>query len=134
MLIGFALIVVAVFLICALLFRLSIHALPLLVAFVAGSATYRSGSGIVAALAAAALAAILLMAVAQLAMAHAKSNRTRAAIGIVFAAPAAIAGYHAIRGIAVATMPQSSWQFAVSMIGAAIIAAASWAQWGRARL
>lgn len=134
MLIGFTLIVVAVFLICALLFRLSIHALPLLVAFVAGSATYRSGSGIVAALAAAALAAILLMAVAQLAMAHAKSNWTRAAIGIVFAAPAAIVGYHAVHSIAVATMPQSSWPFAVSMIGAAIIAAASWAQWGRARL
>lgn len=134
MLIGFALIIVAVFLICALLFRLSIHALPLVVAFLAGSAAYRSGGGIVAALAAAALAAILLLAIAQLAMAYAKSDVTRAVIGIAFAAPAAVAGYHAVHGIAVATMPQSTWQFAVSVLGAAIIAIASWTQWGRARL
>lgn len=134
MLIGFALIIIAVFMVCALLFRLSFHALPLFVAFPAGSAIYRSGSGIVAALAAAAVAAIILLAVAQLAMARAKSDWTRAAIGVVFAAPAAIAGYHAVHGIAAATMPQSAWQFAVSAIGAGIIATASWTQWSRARV
>ena len=56
MLIGFALIIVAVFLCCALLFRLSIYALPLFVAFLAGTATYRGGSGIVAVLVAPAIA------------------------------------------------------------------------------
>ena len=133
MLIGFALIIVAVFLCCALLFRLSIYALPLFVAFLAGSATYRSGSGIIAVLAAAAIAAIILLAVAQLALAFAKSDLTRAAIGIAFAAPAAVAGYHAVHGIAAATMPQSAWQLVLSLLGAAIIAAASWTQWSRAR-
>ena len=87
-----------------------------------------------AALAAAAIAAIILLTVAQLAMAHAKSDLTRAAIGIAFAAPAAIAGYHAVHGIAVATMPHSGSQLAVSLVGAAIIAAASWTHWSRARL
>ena len=133
MLIGFALIIVAVFLICALLFRLSIHALPLFVAFLAGSATYRGGSGILAALAAAAVAAIILLAVAQLALASAKSDLTRAAIGVAFAAPAGVAGYHAVHGIAAATMPQSAWHLALSLLGAAIVAAASWTQWSRAR-
>ena len=133
LLIGFALMIVAVFLCCALLFRLSIYALPLFVAFLAGSATYRSGSGIIAALAAATITAIILLAVAQLALAFAKSDLTRAAIGIAFAAPAAIAGYYAVHGIAAATMPTSGWQFAVSLLGAAIVAAASWAQWSRAR-
>ena len=132
MLIGFAMIIVAVFLCCALLFRFSIYALPLFVAFAAASASYRSGSGIIAALAAAAVAAIILLAVAQLALAFAKSDLTRAAIGVVFAAPAAIAGYHAVHGIAAATMPPSVWQLVVSLLGAAIIAAASWAQWSRA--
>ena len=134
MLIGFALIIVAVFMCCALLFRLSIYALPLFVAFLVGSTTYRGGSGIVAALAAAAIAAIILLAVAQLAVAFAKSDMTRAVIGIAFAAPAAVAGYHAVYGIAAATMPTSGWQFAVSLLGAAIVAAASWAQWSRVRL
>ncbi|MDP3676290.1 MAG: hypothetical protein Q8R44_14550 [Novosphingobium sp.] len=133
MLIGFAMTIVAVFLCCALLFRFSIYALPLFVAFIAASAAYRSGSGIIAAFAAAAVAAIILLAVAQLALAFAKSDLTRAAIGVAFAAPAAVAGYHAVRGIAAATMPPSAWQLVVSMIGAAVIAAASWTQWSRAR-
>lgn len=133
MLIGFALIIVVMFLCCALLFRLSIYALPLFVAFLAGSATYRWGNGVLAALAAAAVAAIFLLAVAQLALAFAKSNLTQAAIGLAFAAPAAIAGYHAVHGIAAATMPPSAWQLAVSLLGAAIVAAASWTQWTRAR-
>lgn len=134
MLIVFALIIVAVSLCCTLLFRLSIYALPLFVAFLAGSATYRSGSGILATLAAAAIAAIILLAVAHLALAFAKADLTRAAVGVAFAAPAAVAGYHAVHGIAAATMPTSGWQFAVSLLGAAIVAAASWAQWSRARL
>lgn len=133
MLIGFALIIVAVFLCYALLFRLSIYALPLFVAILAGSTTYRSDSGIIAALAAAAIAAIILLAVAQLVLAFAKSDLTRAAVGVAFAAPAAVAGYHAVHGIAAATMPPSAWQLVVSLLGAAIIAAASWTQWSRAR-
>ncbi|BBB13967.1 hypothetical protein [Sphingopyxis sp. FD7] len=134
MLIGLALIIVAVFMCCALLFRLSIYALPLFVAFLAGSATYRGDNGIVAALVAAAIAAIVLLAAAQFALAFAKSDLTRAAVGIAFAAPAAVAGYHAVHGIAAATMPQSAWQLAVSLIGAAVIATASWTEWSRARL
>lgn len=133
MLIGFALIIVAVFLCCALLFRLSIYALPLFVASLAGSAVYRSDSGIIAALAAAAIAAIILLAVAQFALAFAKSDLTRGAIGIAFAAPAAIAGYHAVHGIAAATMPPSVWQIVVALLGAAIVATASWTQWSRVR-
>lgn len=134
MLIGLALIIVAVFMICALLYHLSIYALPLFVAFLAGSATYRSDSGIVAALAAAAIAAIVLLAAAQFALALAKSDMTRAAIGIAFAAPAAVAGYHAVHGIAAAAMPPSAWQIVVSLIGAAVIATASWMQWSRTRI
>lgn len=134
MLIGIALIIVAVFLCCALLFRLAIHALPLFVAFLAGSTTYRGGNGMVAGLAAAAIAAIILLVIAQLAIAVARPDTARAAIGVAFAAPAAVAGYHAVHGVAAATMPTSEWQFAVSLLGAAIVAAASWAQWRRVRL
>ena len=108
MLIGFALIIVAVFLCCALLFRLSIYALPLFVAFLAGSTTYRTDSGILAALAAAGISAIIVLAAARLTLAFAKSDLTRAAVGVAFAAPAAIAGHHAVHGIAAATMPPSA--------------------------
>ena len=133
MLIGITVILVAIVLCCALLFRLSIYALPLLVAFAAGSATYQGGYGIIAALVAAVMASIATIAIAQLALGLAKSDLARAAIGLVFALPAALAGYHAVHGIAAATMPASSWQVAVSLIGAAVIATVSWTQWAAAR-
>ncbi len=129
MLIGFTLVIVAVYMCCTLLFRLSVHALPLLVAFAAASAAYQADSGIVAALLAAALAALASIAVAQIALGAIKSNSGRAVIGLFFALPAALAGYHAIHGIAAATMPISIWQMVVSFIGAGVIAAASWTQW-----
>ena len=133
MLIGITLILVAIALCCALLFRLSIYALPLFVAFAAASAIYHSGYGIIAALVAAVLAAIATIAIAQIALGLAKTDFARAAIGLVFALPAALAGYHAVHGIATATMPANSWQVAVSLFGAAVIATASWTQWTAAR-
>jgi hypothetical protein len=133
MLIGVALTIVVVLLCCALLFRLSIYALPLFVAFLAGSATYKSDHGIVAALVAAAITAIVILAVAQLALGFAKSDLTRSVIGMAFAAPAAVAGYHAVHGIAAATMPPGALQLVLSLLGAAIIAVASLMQWSRIR-
>ena len=126
MLIGLALIIVAVFMICALLFRLSIYALPLFVAFLAGSATYRSDSGIIAAIAAAAIAAIVLLAAAQLALAFARSELTRALIGIVFAAPAAVAGYHAVYGIAEIGGTAEPWRVAFGIFGSIIVVLVAW--------
>ena len=131
MLIGFALIIIAVYLCCGLLVRLSIHALPLFVAFAVASAAYRADYGIVLALVEAALAGILTMASAQIALGLVRSDFGRAVIGLVFAVPAALAGYYAAHGIAAATMPASFWQIAVSLIGSGVIAVASWSQWVR---
>lgn len=133
MLIGFTLIIIAVFMCCALLFRLSIHALPLFVAFLAASATYRNGNSLIAAIIAAAIAAIAVLAMAQMALGFAKSDKARAAVGLAFAAPAAFAGYHAVHGIAAVTMPHNVWQIIVSLMGATVIAAASWVQWAHVR-
>jgi hypothetical protein len=132
MLIGLTLVIVAIYMCCALLIRFSVHALPLFVAFAAASATYRAGNGVAASFAAAALAAVATIVIAQIALGLARSDLARAAIGLIFALPAALAGYHAIHGIAVATMPASAWQIAVSLLGAGVIATASWTQWSRA--
>ena len=131
MLVAVALIIVAVALCCALLFHLSIYALPLCGAFLAGSVAYRSGGGMVVALTAGALAATAVLVLARLALATIKSDLGRAAIGLAFAAPAAVAGYHAVHGIAAATMPSSNWQTVLSLLGGIVVAATSWSQWSR---
>ena len=130
MLIGLVLILVAIALLCALPVRLSIYALPLFVAAAVASATHPSG-GMVASLVAAAVAAIATIAIAQIALGLVKSNLARAGIGVVFAVPAAIAGYRAVHGTVVATMPDSGLQISLSLLGSAITAAASSMQWGR---
>ena len=131
MLIGLTLVIVAVYMCCALLFRLSVHALPLFVAFAFASSTYRADHSVVAALVAAALAGIATIALAQIALGLARTELSHALIGVAFALPAALAGYHAVHGIAAATMPVSIWPTVISLIGAAAIAATSWTQWSR---
>lgn len=132
MLVSFALIIVAIYLCCTLLFRLSVHALPLFAAFAAGLATFQAGYGIILAMVAATLAAIAVIAGAQIALGLVKSRLGNAIVGLAFAIPAALAGYFAVSGIAVATMPPGIWQIAVSLIGACVIGTASWIQWSQA--
>lgn len=130
MLIGLFLFAVAALLIGTLLIRLAVHALPACCAYLAAQAVHASGAGLVAALAAAALAAIATLALAQLLLAFGRSPATRLAVGLAFALPAGIAGYHAMRGIAVAVMPESVWQQVLPVVAAVAIAAMAWARLG----
>ncbi|MBL0923456.1 MAG: hypothetical protein IBJ12_03185 [Sphingomonadaceae bacterium] len=132
MVIGLALFVIAATLIGALLLRLAVHALPASCAFLAAQTIYHSGAGLVAALAGAAVAAIATLALAQCLLAFVSSPATRIAIGLAFALPAGLAGYYAMRGFAVATMPVSIWQQVLPMIATATIAVTTWVRFGTA--
>src|SRR3546814_5853186 len=57
------------------------------------------------------LAAGLMLGVGQFLFAFARPVWLRLTIGLVFAAPAAVAGYHAVHGIAKHAMPSETWQF-----------------------
>lgn len=129
MLLGFALILTAVALCCMLAFRLAVHAVPLFAAFIAGSAVHKSGGGLVAALGAAALAAIFVRALAQLAFGAVQSNKARALIGLAFAVPAGVAGYHLVHGLAAIILPSGWWRCGVPLAGAVVIAVSSWTHW-----
>ena len=45
---------------------------------------------------------------------------------LAFAAPAAVAGYHATLGLTKLTMPSEGWQIAFSVIGAVAVGATAW--------
>ena len=130
MLIGLILFVIAAILIGLLLVRLAVHALPVCCAFLAAQAVHASGAGLVAATAAGALAAIATLALAQLLLALSRSAVSRIAVGLAFAIPAGLAGYHAMHGIAVAIMPPSVWQHILPIIAAIAIAAMAWMRIG----
>ncbi|MDP3746820.1 MAG: hypothetical protein Q8Q88_07190 [Phenylobacterium sp.] len=44
----------------------------------------------------------------------------------MFAGPAAVAGYHAARGLAALTVPAEPWRQAFAVVGAIIVGATAW--------
>jgi hypothetical protein len=52
----------------------------------------------------------------------------RTAIALVFAVPAAMAGYHAALGLAQLGVPAELWQRAFALIGAVAVGATAWAR------
>jgi hypothetical protein len=46
----------------------------------------------------------------------------RGALALIFAVPAAVAGYHAARGLAQLIVPAEAWRDAIAVAGATIVA------------
>ena len=60
--------------------------------------------------------------------ASARSPLIRLGVALLFAAPAAFAGYHATHGIAALTMPSGIWQQIFAAIGSIVVGATAWAR------
>jgi hypothetical protein len=113
---------------CWLLFALAVHALPVFVAFAAGLAAYHSGSGEIGAFLVGLIAGALTLAAGQIAVAAFRSPLGRTAIALMFAVPAAMAGYHAALGLAQLGVPAELWQRAFALFGAVAVGATAWAR------
>jgi len=113
---------------CWLLFALAVYALPMFVGVAAGLATYHSGSGPIAAIIVGAIAGSITLIAAQIAFTTFRSPLIRAVIALLFAVPAAIAGYHAALGLAHIGIPAEGWRQAMAVAGAIIVAATAWAR------
>jgi hypothetical protein len=126
--VGIILSFVSLVFLCWLLFALAVHALPVFVAFAAGLAAYHSGSGEFGAFLVGLIAGALTLAAGQIAVASFRSPAIRTAITLVFAVPAAMAGYHAALGLAQLGVPAEPWQRAFALFGAVAVGATAWAR------
>jgi len=126
--IGIVLSLVGLAYLCWLLFALAVYALPLFAGVTIGLAAYHSGSGPIAAIIVGVIASSITMVVGQIAFTTLQSPPIRVAIGLLFAVPAAIAGYHAALGLARIATPMESWREAVAISGAIMVAATAWAR------
>jgi hypothetical protein len=126
--IGIILSFISLVFLCWLLFALAVQALPVFVAFVAGLAAYHSGSGEIGAFLVGLIAGAVTFAAGQIAVAAFRSPVIRTAIVLVFAVPAAVAGYHAALGLAQLGVPAELWQHAFAVIGAVAVGATAWAR------
>lgn len=121
--IGIVLSFVALAYLCWLLFALAVHALPFFAGVTSGLAAYHSGSGSVAAIIVGAITGGLVLVLGQVAFTTLRSSLVRAALALLFAVPAAVAGYHAARGLAQFVVPAEAWRETIAIAGAIVVAA-----------
>jgi hypothetical protein len=98
---------------CWVLFNLAVFALP----FLAGV----SAAGPVGAFTVGILAGAATLVAGQFAVTLLPSPLLRGGVALLFAAPAAFAGYHASHGIAAMTMPSEVWRQSFAVLGSLIV-------------
>jgi len=123
-----ALIVVTIMLIgmmCVLAYTLAIYALPFMLALAAARFAYSTGAGwlgagIVGLTAAAASFGILAFLFAMV-----RAPILRIVVAVLFAAPAAVAGYALVYGITAEAVPSPVWRQVFCIAGGALVGAAA---------
>ncbi len=102
---GIILSVFAIGFFCWLLFTLAVYALPFYIGLIAAFAAFHHGYSLFGSALIAIIVAASVLALGQLLFAAVRMPLLRACIALVFAIPAAVAGYHATLGIAHICIP-----------------------------
>lgn len=128
LIVGIILSVFAIAFFCWLLFTLATYALPVFIGLTAAFTAYHHGAGVMGAVLVAILAGAATLAIGQIAFALIRSPLIRAAIALIFAGPAAVAGYYATLGIAHIAIASPSWCIGFAAIGSILVGASAFAR------
>jgi len=85
-----------------------------------------AGAGLFGAILVGILSGAATLVAGQVVFATVRAPLARVAVALMFAGPAAVAGYHAARGLAALTVPAEPWRQAFAVVGAIIIGATAW--------
>lgn len=110
----------------ALLWSLAVHALPLWCGGLVAIMVHAAGGGIFASLMTGLVAATATLVIGQILVGTARSPLLRIGIGLAFALPAAIAGYHAALGLSAASGVEGMARVIVAVTAALFTAAAAY--------
>lgn len=113
---------------CWVLLTLAIHALPFFVGMTAGLYAHESGTGPLAAIALGIVTATFVLVIGQTVFSLVRAPILRIAIALMFAVPAALAGYYATFGLSGLTMTSVIWRQVFAVVGAVVIGATAWAR------
>lgn len=108
------------------LFALAVYALPAFVGVTVGMYVYDTEAGVIAALLAGMFAAVFTYLIGQIVFAKVQSVPIRLAIGALFAAPADVAGFSAIKGLSEIDGASEGWTLAFAIIGGIVTAGTAW--------
>lgn len=103
---------------CWLLFNLAVFALPFFAGVSAGLVSLQAGAGPIGAILIGTATGVTTLVLGQTVFSFASSPLLRGLVALLFAAPAAFAGYHAAHGLAALTTSAEGWRQAFAWIGA----------------
>ena len=113
---------------CWLLFTLAINALPFFIGTTAGIYSLQVGAGPFGALVVGLIAGGFALVVGRYAFSVVRAPIVRLAIGLIFAVPAARAGYAATFSLAHIGVPSEWWREAFAIFGAITVGGTAWAR------
>lgn len=128
MILALALCLLAAAMLAWLTFSLAIYALPVAAGALFGWLAYSSGSGRFGTGVVALFGGALVYAVGNVAIERSRSPAARLGVLALYIAPAAVAGYGIVYGVAEKLVPNAAWQTVFAIVGGAVDAASAWAR------
>jgi hypothetical protein len=111
---------------CWVLFTLAIYALPFFVGMTVGLYAHESGTGPLGAIGFGIVAAAFVLVIGQTIFSLVRTPILRIAVALMFAVPAALAGYYATFGLSGLTMTSDPWRQVFAVTAAVVIGATAW--------
>lgn len=111
---------------CWVLFTLAIYALPFFIGLTAGMYAHQAGTGPLGTIALGLVAGAFAVVLGQLVFSTVRAPILRITIALFFAAPAALAGYHATYGLSELTTSSDLVREVFAVIGAIVTGATAW--------
>jgi hypothetical protein len=124
--IGILLNIAGLGLLCWALYTLAVYAVPFFVGTTAGIYSLQTGTGPFGAIVIGVVAAAFTLVVGQYAFSVARSAIVRLVIGLLFALPAARAGYDVTLAFAHIGVPSEWWREAFAVVGAITVGGTAW--------
>ena len=113
---------------CWLLFTLAVYALPFLAGLTAGVAAFHSNAGLIGAVVVGFLAGCGLLVFGQMIFATVRTLWIRLLIGLIYAAPATVAGYQLCFQLVGIGIPGGAWQQVFAAAGAIVVGLTAFAR------
>ena len=126
--IGILLNIVGLGVFCWALFALATHALPFFVGMTVGIYSFQAGAGPFGAIVVGFVTAGFTLVIGQYAFSVARSPIVRLVIGLLFAVPAARAGYDVTLALAHLGIPSEWWRESFAVLGAIAVGGTAWAR------
>lgn len=126
--IGILLNIVGLGAICWAMFMLAVYALPFFIGMSAGVYAYQIGNGPIAAIIIGFVAAAFGLSAGRYLFSVTRSPGIRLVVRLLFAVPAALAGYNLAISLAHIGIPSERWREAFALVGAVVVGGTAWAR------